>query len=227
VLRFELPPRDALSPNSEVDPHRYYYAPLVGRLFRARIDLGLSLLDGVRAERMLELGYGSGVLLPTLARVAGVVDGIDVASEPADVRERIAALGVTNLGYLARGSCTRLPFGAARYDVAVAFSLLEHLDGAALRATTAEVARVLRPGGRFLVGCPAVHRGMDLAFAAVGFRRIGDHHRSTIHDALAACTPHFSVEKRATLPRLLPLGWAPYAAVLLRRLAPPTARGSA
>jgi len=223
VLRLDLPPRGALRENSDVDPLRYYYAPLVGRVFSARINLGLGLLPAVRARRLLEIGYGSGLLLPTLTRAAEVVDGIDLTSEPAAVHAQLAALSVRGVGELRRGDVCALPFEAGRYDVVVAFSILEHLRPAQLATALSEVARVLAPGGRFLVGCPAVHRAMNLAFAAIGFRGIEDHHFSSIHDVLAAAAQSgLSVDKRATWPGAVPLGWAPYNAVLLRKAARPS-----
>ena len=218
VLRLALPPRGSLRPNSDVDPLKYYYAPLVGRIFAARINLGLRLLPAVRAERLLEVGFGSGLLLPTLARVARVVDGIDLCSEPDEVRAQVGAMGVGNLGELVRGDIRALPFSSGRYDVVVAFSILEHLRQGELPAALAEVVRVLGPGGRLLVGCPAVHKAMNLAFAAIGFHGIEQHHFSSIHDVVAAArAAGLSVERQATFPAPVPLGWAPYNAVLLRK----------
>ena len=62
---------------------------------------------------------------------------------------------------------------------------------------------------------------MNAAFAAIGFSGIEHHHFSSVVDVLTAAKPHFDLERRATLPRpldwLVPLGWAPYTAVLLRK----------
>ena len=69
MVRFELPPRGTLTPNSGVDPLRYYYTPLVGKIFTSRLQIGLDLLQG-RFARLLEIGYGSGLLMPTLAAIA-------------------------------------------------------------------------------------------------------------------------------------------------------------
>ena len=58
---------------------------------------------------------------------------------------------------------------------------------------------------------------MSLAFRAIGFRGIEDHHVSDVHQALAAAArAGFTVARTATLPHGLPLGWAPYNAALLR-----------
>lgn len=218
-----LPPKGALGPNNKDDPYRYYYVPLVGRLFTARIDLGLRLLDGLpRPAAALELGYGSGLLLPTLCRLADSVSGVDLSSEPAEVIGRLRALGVINLPHLIKGSADDLPFQDAAFDLIVAFSLFEHLPEAVLLRTIHEAARVLRPGGHLLVGCPAVNRGMSVLFRAIGFRDIEHHHVSDIHDVLhlagtGASPGPFVRCKQATLPAALPLGTALYSAVLLQK----------
>ncbi len=43
-LRLGLPAPGTLAPIGESDPLRFYYKPLVGRIFQARINLGLGLL---------------------------------------------------------------------------------------------------------------------------------------------------------------------------------------
>jgi SAM-dependent methyltransferase len=113
-----------------------------------------------------------------------------------------------------------MPFGDRFFDGVVAFSIFEHLRGSELGPALAEAARVLAPGGKFLVGCPAVHKVMNAAFATIGFRDIENHHFSTIADVVAAARPHFEVARHAALPSLmssLPLGWAPYTTVLFER----------
>ncbi len=212
----QLPPRGSLSPNNDVDPLRYYYTPFVGRIFTARINLGLALLGERRFPRLLEIGFGSGLLLPTLTGIADVVDGIDLASDPDEVRGHVARLGAT-VGELVRGDACALPFPDGRFDAAVAFSIFEHLRAPQLAAALREARRVLVDDGLLLVGCPAVHAGMTAAMAAIGFFGIDDHHVSSIHDVLTVADPWFTVERRDTLPRGVPLGWAPYGAVLLRK----------
>jgi SAM-dependent methyltransferase len=218
LIRLQLPPAGALVPNNDVDPLPFYYKPLIGRVFRARLDAGLQLLDG-RFARLLEIGYGSGLLMPTLAAVADELHGVDLEKEPAELRARLRELGVTPAKLVQADVC-ELPYDDGYFDGAVAFSIFEHLRAPALERALREVARVLSPGGRLLVGCPAVHKLMNAAIAAIGFAGIEQHHFSTIGDVLAAAEPHFTVAKMATLPapmRALPLGWAPYTAALLTR----------
>jgi SAM-dependent methyltransferase len=51
------------------------------------------------------------------------------------------------------GSATALPFADATFDVVAAFDVVEHCEDEAL--AVAELARVLRPGGRLLLSVPA------------------------------------------------------------------------
>lgn len=218
MVRFRLPPKGALTPNNAVDPFRFYYQPLIGRLFAARLDTGLALLDG-SFRRLLEIGYGSGLLMPTLQAITDELYGADLEREPAGLRDALSRLGVRPRE-LVQADVRSLPFADGKFDGVVAFSILEHLRRDALAEAGREIARVLEPAGRFLAGCPAVHHAMNAAFAAIGFRGIEDHHFSGIDDVTCALEPWFTVERSATMPRLMrraPLGWAPYTCVLYRK----------
>jgi len=218
-LRLRLPPAGTLTPIGTSDPLRFYYKPLVGRLFRARIDAGLGLLEG-RVRRLLEVGYGSGLLLPTLAGICEELYGVDLEPEPPGLRGTLETLGARPRE-LVQADVRKLPFPQAHFDAAVAFSIFEHLKAEPLEQAAAEMARVLERRGLLVIGCPAVHRGMALAFSAIGFHSIDDHHFSGIGAVLRAFAPHFELVRSATLPRALgwamPLRWAPYATVLVRR----------
>jgi ubiquinone/menaquinone biosynthesis C-methylase UbiE len=175
-------------------------------------------LDG-RFNRILEIGYGSGLLMPTLASVCDELYGLDLVPEPPGLRARLAKLGVTPK-QLVQADAQKTPFADGFFDGVVAFSIFEHLRDHELATALGEAARVLVPGGRLLVGCPAVHKIMNAAFSAIGFSDIEQHHFSTINDVLNAAKPHFEVTRHEVLPSLmrrLPLGWAPYTTVLLQR----------
>lgn len=217
-LELKLPPPGVLVPNNAVDPLPYYYRPLVGKVFAARLNTGLRLLDG-RFPRLLEIGYGSGLLMPTLATTCDELYGLDLEPEPTGLRERLGRLGVAPAG-LVQANARSMPFDDGFFDAIVAFSIFEHLRAHELELTLAECARVLGPDGRLLVGCPAVHKLMNAAFATIGFSGIEHHHFSDIADVVAAAAPWFAVQRRAALPSVMgamPLGWAPYTTVLFSR----------
>src|SRR5262245_41525749 len=140
MLRLQLPPRGTLSPNNAVDPLRFYYKPLVGRLFSARINTGLGLIAN-RFHRLLEIGYGSGLLMPTLASVADEIYGADLEVEPPTLRATLEQLGVRPK-QLVQADVQKLPFADGYFDGVVAFSILEHLKQNELELAITEVARI-------------------------------------------------------------------------------------
>ena len=113
--------------------HRYHFA--------ARFAAGKVAADVACGE-----GYGTALL----ARHARSVTGIDASEEAvALARRRYGA--AANLEYK-QGRCEQLPLGDASLDLLVSFETLEHLDDP--RAFIAEAARVVRPGGLFMVSTP-------------------------------------------------------------------------
>src|SRR5205085_2628720 len=79
------------------------------------------------------------------------------------------------------GSATDLPYEDQSFDVAFSSLMFHHLDRDAKEAAAREVARVLKPEGRFLVadwGSPSdpVMRGLFLTIQLVdGFETTADH----------------------------------------------------
>jgi SAM-dependent methyltransferase len=96
-----------------------------------------------RSGRVLDVGTGEGQVARLAAGPRAVV-GVD------PTWPQLEEAGRRGGGPLyARATAASLPFAAASFDAAVACLVLEHLDE--LEETVAEVGRVLRPGGRFVL----------------------------------------------------------------------------
>src|SRR6056297_1875705 len=93
-------------------------------------------------ERVLDVGCGDGQISRLLAAAGAMVAGVD----PTWNQVRVAAERGGGPVY-ARAGATPLPFADSTFDAAVACLVFEHIDDA--DGAIAEVARVLRPGGRF------------------------------------------------------------------------------
>lgn len=96
-------------------------------------------------ERALDAGTGAGALALALAPSVAEVTGVDVEPELlARARERAPA----NASFV-EGDATALPFPDALFDLAGTMRTLHHVRRPEL--VVAELARVVRPGGRVLV----------------------------------------------------------------------------
>jgi len=109
----------------------------------------LDMMGGLVGIRLLDVGCGDGMLICTAAVRGAMVTGID--ADPAMLaaaRQRMAQAGLE--ATLREGRVEELPFPDASFDVVISVTVLcfvgdtEH----ALR----EMARVLRPGGRLVIG---------------------------------------------------------------------------
>lgn len=113
-------------------------------------DRTMALLALAPGERVLEVGCGTGVFLPLLARAvgpAGRVVGLDHAPTfVAEARAQIAAQGLGGYVVVEEGDASRLPFPDASFDAAHCERVLMHLDDPTI--VLREMRRVVRPGGR-------------------------------------------------------------------------------
>lgn len=104
-----------------------------------------------RDARILELGCGHGALLH-FAQKAGYTDMSGVDASPAQVAaaRQLGIAGVAQGELLATLKATE----AGSYDAVVAYDVIEHLTKDELLDMADEVARVLKPGGRWIIHAP-------------------------------------------------------------------------
>jgi ubiquinone/menaquinone biosynthesis C-methylase UbiE len=109
-------------------------------------------LTGLRGdERLLDAGCGTGL---TALRVAAqypgcVVYGIDLSPKMVQTARRDAERQGLAVDFRV-GSITHLPYPDASFDVAITNIMYHHLDLAEKQQAVAEIARVLKPGGRYV-----------------------------------------------------------------------------
>lgn len=175
MLELERDILDGMPTTGPTDPIAFYRRPVVGWLFRERINRGLRLLGERHFDRALEVGYGAGALQLVIDRVTDELHGIDLDADPDEVMATLAGRGLHSK--LVRGDVCEMPYEDRTFDLVVCFSVIEHLH--AYRQALAEIRRVLQPGGWLLLGMPSVNLTMEVGFRAIGFKGIEDHHVTT------------------------------------------------
>lgn len=198
-MKLALPPKGTLKPNDEHDPLPYYYHPLVGWIFRQRLRMALALVP-TGGRRVLEVGVGSGVLIPTLSSCFPEYHGSDLVL--ADGLDRLAAPSC-RAQFLRADLLDHESLVAESYDVIVCLSVLEHIADA--HGAARALARALAKGGTLVTGFPMVNGLMTRLFQLIGFGTIESHHvtaPATIHAALARV---LRPVRRKALPPLAPV----------------------
>lgn len=115
--------------------HRYLWA--------SQFVAGKDVLDVACGE-----GYGSNFL----AKTAGRVVGVDISQETVDHAKN--TYNQPNIEFY-QGSAGAMPIeGTCLFDIIISFETIEHLDETEQRRFMAEVKRLLKPEGIFIVSTP-------------------------------------------------------------------------
>jgi len=116
---------------------------------RLELQLILELVGDVSGCRVLDLGCGEGKLALELARRGAIVTGIDASAAMIEAAECRAKQHAVNVSFqLARAE--HLPFPSEQFDIVTAITILCFVDDP--RPVFQEIARVLRPNGRLVIG---------------------------------------------------------------------------
>jgi ubiquinone/menaquinone biosynthesis C-methylase UbiE len=143
-------------------------------------------------ETVLDIGCGTGTLAVEAARAAAGVEVTGLDADPeilAKARRRADAAGLAVA--LDEGRSDALPYADASFDVVLSTLFFHHLPTDEKRRTAGEVVRVLRPGGRVIVG--------DLGPAQDPLMRVAVLMTVQIFDGFESTTPNI----RGELPGVL------------------------
>lgn len=186
-VKLKLLPRQQYKGVNQLDPITYYYWPVFGSMYRRRVELALGECEG--GERILEIGFGTGLAFPNLAEMYTEIHGLDLT---ADIQAIETVFKPMNLKLdLRKGDVLSMPYADNTFDTVLLVSILEHLKPHELEQALSEVRRVLKPGGQMVYGTPVERPFMVFMFRILG-HDIRDEHFSTEKEIAAASRKVFA-----------------------------------
>ena len=116
---------------------------------------GLGLLAPKPGETVLEIGFGTGHILVSLAKAVGPkgkVLGLDLSDQMAKLAKRnLTKAGLLDRASIRCGDATRLPYADGSIDAIFLSFTLELFDTPEIPKVLRECRRALGPGGRIVV----------------------------------------------------------------------------
>ena len=180
---------------------------LVRELFWRSHERMLALSRSASRRRVLDFGGGNGVLLPTLAGMYDTVTCVDLNTDVAE--EVVRLFGLTNVELIS-GDIFRLSLPDNHFDMIIAASVLEHIEG--LEPLAEEMARILTVGGELLTNPPSENRFYGLGRRVFGYTKPWDHY----HDG-SSIIKVFGRHLRLRGRKCFPVNWSPLAVFYLLR----------
>lgn len=192
----KLPDRDKIIKTGLGDPAKLYYFPLTRNVWTLRLSKSISLF-GKNHKRVLEIGFGSGILFEELKERAGEVYGIDVHPYVDDVARMFPEIKIS------RCDAHDLPFETGFFDGVFGVSVMEHL--AKPERALLEVKRVLTSNGAAVFGFPTKSWLNELVFRFL--KLFGEHeegdHKFYSQELMPLIRRHFEVvEERKIFPNI-------------------------
>jgi len=160
------------------DKNLVYKHPIIGREYFKRLSFILSKIE-VRDKRVLDLGFGRGMMLPYLkikgAEVYGVEPFIGRFEEAEEVLKKHSLISKIKI-FNEPGEKTH--FLGEFFDIIFSVSVMEHvLDPKDLYL---EVNRILKKSGLFVVLVPTENRLYSLSRLLLGISKPKDHYYNAV-----------------------------------------------
>lgn len=205
TIKLKLLPANQYKGVNQYDPIKYYYWPIFGRMYRRRVEMALEECSG--GDRILEVGFGTGLAFPNLHDNYREIHGLDLTADIKAVQSVFAPMNIPL--FLQKGDVSKMPYADNFFDTVLLVSILEHLKPLELKQAFSEIKRVLKPGGQMVYGTPVEKPFMVFMFSLLG-HNIRDEHFSTEKQISAAAHKVFSSGHVTQMQSTPPIAGAVY-----------------
>jgi ubiquinone/menaquinone biosynthesis C-methylase UbiE len=196
VAQLHLLPEEVLIKTGPVDHADWNFRPILGSIQRSRFHLMIDLLEEHHFDRLLEVGYGSGVFMPELARRCRSLHGIDVHRHAESVSHSLRKLDLR--ASLLSGSAESMPFEDGFFDAVVAVSSFEFIPD--LDRACREIRRVLTKTGVFFVVTPGHSQLVDLGLRLLTGQNARADYGKRRERVMPTLRRHFKIQRVRPLP---------------------------
>jgi ubiquinone/menaquinone biosynthesis C-methylase UbiE len=157
-MKIIIPEKSLLSRTNDVDYYDWNYKFPIKYIQLYRFKTIIKLLGNKIYTNLLEVGTGSGIFLPELARHCEKLYACDIHPYFENIANLLSHFSVSNYD-LKSQSIQRTDYPDNSFDAIVAVSVLEFVED--LQASIDEIKRILKDDGVFITICPMNSKLLD------------------------------------------------------------------
>lgn len=183
-------------PNQRNYSTEKYYKFIIKYLYLQRIKLGIKLLGKQKYNKMLDVGFGGGVILPELSKHAEKIIGIDTHDNIELVKKILISENINNTS-LIKINATSLPFPDKKFDCIWCMSVLEFIKNS--EQVIREIKRVAQNNATIIIGFPLTNKLTDILYKLISFKSSEAHYNN--HKILISqIKKYFKIKKIKKIP---------------------------
>jgi ubiquinone/menaquinone biosynthesis C-methylase UbiE len=198
-MNMKLLKPDLLIKTGEVDHADWNFRPILGWIQRLRFKLVLSLLKGVRYQKILEVGYGSGIFMPELDRHCDELFGVDIHNKPKEVQKILENVEIKTKLYSTSIESTIFP--DHYFDCVVAISALEFVQN--IDVACKEICRILKPDGFLIIVTPGHSKILDVGLKIITGESAEQDYKNRRELLLPTLLENFSITQSLIIPPII------------------------
>lgn len=195
--KIELLPEKELIKTGPVDHAEWNYKPLIKYIQLKRFQLCMKLINNNKSQRLLEIGYGSGIFIPTFPNVASEIYGLDIHKKNKEVENILLKRNIQTS--LVSGSAVEIPFDDNFFDSVISVSAIEFIED--LDTVCKETKRVLKDNGFFIVITPGYSSLLDLGLKILTKENAKLDYENRRKYIIPTLLKYFKLEDKITFPK--------------------------
>lgn len=201
-MKIKLISKNNLQRLIQSDPHQQnystekYYKFGIKTFYLKKIKLAIKLLGNKKYNKLLDIGFGGGVITPELSKHCKKYNGIDKNSNIELIKEITKDEGLENVN-LQFSNALELPFADNTFDCVWCMSVLEFITDS--EKVVKEIKRVAQNNATIIIGFPVTNKLTNLAYKLIGFKS-SEIHQNNHQVLIQQIKKHFKIEKIKKIP---------------------------
>ena len=192
-MKILIPPKSLLSRTNDIDYYNWNYSFPIKYVQRYRFKTIIKLLGNKKFSRLLEVGTGSGIFLPELAKHCEKLYACDIHPHLNKIQHLLNQYDIKNYDVKSL-SIEKTDYPDNFFDVIVAVSVLEFVND--LQATILEIKRILKSDGFFVTICPMHSKILDTIISLYANRTAAEEFGDSRKYVSKELEKNFRIEKK-------------------------------